>query len=161
MLEETKKPGKLKQHNVHIPLSDDISSVNIWSVNNNFEYTFFNDVHKESMKNIWQADISIGTVVFDYIDDPVYCKKVKDNYINLLNGNSHRSLDQFISESGEEKYFENFGSPIYGSEGQMNGIMFYTIDITRKTELENQLKLSVALLKSIMNSPDDIHIFFT
>ena len=108
-------------------LREDSTSVNIWAVDQSFNYTFFNEIHRQSMKDIWDADIKTGTCLFDYIKEPEYRKDVEKNYRSLLAGESHRSIDHFTLETGEEKYFENFGNPIYAQNGRISGyyVLYY------------------------------------
>ncbi|MBI9108571.1 MAG: PAS domain S-box protein [Spirochaetales bacterium] len=147
-----------KQENINTPVKTDSAAVNAWSIDSNFNYTFFNENHKAAMKEIWEAEISLGSHILDYIGDSSYKKQVEANYIKMLRGKSHRSVDHFTNQSGEEKYFENFGHPIRNIKDEITGIMFYTIDVTGKTEIEKRLNLTVSLLESIVNSPEDIHI---
>ena len=141
----------------HTKLTDS-SQVNLWSVDRNFNYTFFNDLHQKDMKSVWGVDIEIGKNVLEYINDKNYRADVEKTYISLLEGNPHRSKDHFTLKTGEELFYENFGQAVRDNKGRITGIMFYTVNTTRKTDMENRLKLSISLLKSIMNSPDDIHI---
>ena len=145
-------------HQVQTSFDENIEAVNVWSLDKEYNYTFFNNAHKTAMKKVWNADISIGSNIISYINDPDYIGIVKENYRILLQGGSHRSTDHFTLETGEEFYYENFGNPIYSRDGVISGIMFYTVNITEKIKLQNRLEFSLSLLQSIMNSPDNIHI---
>ena len=152
------KKSMPRHHVVQISREEDIEAVNVWSVDKNFCYTFFNNAHKKAMKRVWNAEITLGSRLPEYIDDPDYKKTVEENYTALIEGEFHRSTDHFTLESGEEYYYDNFGNPIYSKSGEVTGLIFYTVNVTEKIELQSRLEFSLALLQSIMNSPDDIHI---
>ena len=144
---------------INTPIINEPAAINVWSVDTGYRYTFFNENHRTAMKQIWDADIRIGSYILDYLEDPLYIDQVKANYLKILGGESHRSLDHFKTLAGEEKYLENFGHPIRDADENITGIMLYTVDVTKKTEIENRLKLTVSLLESIINSPEEIQIF--
>lgn len=147
------------QEAINFPVITDSAAVNVWSISPDYNYTYFNDNHKAAMQEVWGEEIKIGSYLPDFLKESEYKNAVKLNYKKLLGGGySHRSIDHFKTRSGEEKYFENFGHPIKNEMDKITGIIFYTIDITEKMKIENQLKLSVSLLESIMNSPRNLHI---
>jgi two-component sensor histidine kinase/PAS domain-containing protein len=146
------------QKNRNTPVKTDTAAVNIWSIDSDFHYTFFNENHKAAMKEVWGAKISLGSFVLDYLKASDYKEQVESIYKKMLRGKPHRSVDHFTKPSGEEKYYENFGHPIQNTEDEIIGLMFYTVDITGKMEVENRLKLTISLLESVMNSPEDLHI---
>ncbi|MDD4810808.1 MAG: hypothetical protein PHY53_06480 [Methanobacterium formicicum] len=41
-----------------------------FSLDQNYQYIFFNQTHSQTMKNIWGADIEIGKSIMDYISYP-------------------------------------------------------------------------------------------
>ena len=66
----------------HTKLTDS-SQVNLWSVDRNFNYTFFNDLHQKDMKSVWGVDIEIGKNVLEYINDKNYRADVEKTYLSL------------------------------------------------------------------------------
>ena len=119
------------------------SVVSIWSVDNDFRYTFFTEIHRKLMKQTWGCDIKIGDRLPDQIQNQKYSSSVIKAYNEILDGAPHRSVDRFTSESGEENYRENFGNPIFDENNEISGIMFYAVDITEKVEAEQ------AIIKSL------------
>jgi len=146
------------RQSINTPVNKDTAAVNVWSIDADYRYTFFNDNHKKAMKEVWGAEISLGSDILDYLKKSDYKKQVENNYDQMLRGENHRSVDHFTMPEGDSRYYENFGHPIRNIRGEIIGIMFYTVDITEKMEIENRLKLSVSLLESIINSPEDLHI---
>ncbi len=142
----------------HISGKEDKYDVAVWSVDRDFHYTFFNDIHKKTMMDIWGTEIELGKCIMEYIPDKDYRKNVESAYKALLKEGSHQSNDYFVIESGREIFYENFGSLIHSSDGSINGIIFYSIDITPKKKIQKTIESYVSVLESIMNSPEDIHI---
>ena len=125
----------------------------IWAVDREGRYLFFNRHHKERMKEVWNADIEMGKVPFDYIDDPEYKKTCKIYYTNILEGQSHYIVDEVTDQNGATRYFENFSSPIKDAEQKVIGAVAYAIEITdrKKTELAlaKSLEEKKILLKEV------------
>ncbi len=143
----------------HIQDSHATDDILVWAVDTDFRYLYFNNNHKNAMKRVWNADIKPGTYILDYITDPEYRIVSEKNYRSILEGKPRNSIDHFTLKSGEDRYYENFGHLTRDSKDNISGLILYTVDITKKTENDNKLHLSLNLLESIMNSPEDLLIF--
>ena len=128
-------------------------NINIWSVDRDIRYTFFNFNHKKAMKRFWNADIEIGGRVLDYIPDADYVREAEKYYHKVLSGEHLNNLDPVTDPSGNKHVFENFSNPITDSEGSVTGATIFTMDITPRVEDEVQIKQSLrekeVLLKEI------------
>ncbi len=144
---------------LHFPDPSAPAKVNVWSVDRNYRYTFFNENHRADMKAMWDADISLGKSLIDFIDNEEYRGKVKENYDIALDGAPHRSIDKFTFPDGSERYYENFGNPIFDEENRVTGVMLYTVDVTQRMKLEQKLRSNIALLQSIVGSPESVIIY--
>ncbi len=133
-------------------------TVNLWSVDKDYRYTFFNEGHREAMRSVWGADIAIGESLLDFISDEGYKAYVKENYDSILAGASRRSIDNFKTPDGEVKYFENIGNPVVDAQGATTGVMLFALDISERMRIEDELKRSLAFQKSITNSPTNVII---
>ncbi len=143
---------------IYTVYEEDKNPVSIWTVDKDFNYTFFNKIHKESMLDIWDAEIELGKYLPDYIKDKEYREEVITAYKKLLKEGSHQSQDQIILKSGREIFYENFGNLLYSADGSISGIVICAVNITQKRKIQENLEFSVSLLESIVNSPEDIHI---
>lgn len=132
--------------------------INIWAVDTRYRYIFFNDAHRKGMKEVWNADIQLGECLLDYVRDPEYREQVRHNYDKMVQGESNNSTDRLQASDGSYHYYENTGYPVYGESGEIIGATIYTTDITERVKLEKELKQTLALLQSIMNSPPDVII---
>jgi PAS domain S-box-containing protein len=134
------------------------ASINIWAIDREYRYTFFNNAHREAMHLFWDMEIEIGSSVLNYIKDPEYRDNVKKQYDRLLTGEEFSAIDELAGPEGEKQYFENIGSPIRDNAGVITGATIFTTDITERVRLEQELRDSVALQQSIINSPPDVLI---
>lgn len=155
---EKPQGGKWGTARKYLPETESSPIINVWSIDRNYRYTFFNENHAKGMKDFWNVDISLGFSVLDYLPDPEYKEYVKRSYDAILQGNSHRNIDNLRTRDRREVYFENFGHPVYDIDRNITGCMLYTIDITDRIRIERELQKTVSLLESIMNSPESLLI---
>ena len=151
---ELKRSEAIKQS-----IMDSTFGINIWAVDTKYCYTFFNKAHRKGMKEVWGADIEMGRCLLDYITDPAYREQVRSNYDSMFRGEANHSTDKLKTADGNYHYYENTGYPIYDDDGEVIGATFYTTDVTGRVELEKELKRTLALQESIMNSPPNVIIF--
>ncbi len=113
----------------------------IWAVDTDMRYIFFNNSHKEKMKQFWAADIELGKDILCYIDDPDYKESAKKQYEEVFrNGSSGVSLDELTDCDGYVRYFENYGNPVLDAGGSVIGAVLYTIEVTDRVKAEKELE---------------------
>lgn len=113
----------------------------IWAVDRDLRYIFFNNSHKEKMKQFWAADIELGKDLFGYIDDPDYREEAKKQYEAVFkDGDSGVSLDELTDCDGNVRYFENYGNPVFDAGGNVIGAVLYTIEVTGRVRAEKELE---------------------
>nr|WP_054858658.1 PAS domain-containing protein [Methanobacterium formicicum] len=121
-----------------------------FSLDQNYQYIFFNQTHSQTMKNIWGADIEIGKSIMDYISYPEDREKAKENFDRALSGENFIIIEEYGKESLSRNYWENVYNPIQ-SDKKIIGINVFCIDITERQEAENALKLSQIQLENAMD----------
>ncbi|MBN2049256.1 MAG: diguanylate cyclase [Spirochaetales bacterium] len=113
----------------------------IWAVDKDYRYLFFNNSHKREMEHFWHADIELGEDIFSYITDPRYRKAVEAKYQTVFKqGKSGVSVDELVDSSGNKRYFENYGSPVFDDDNTILGLVLYTIEITDRVRAERELE---------------------
>ncbi len=126
--------------------------MNIWSVDRNYRYTFFNNTHKIGMKRVWGADIEIGHSVLDYLDTD-YRPSVKKRYQRALNGENFLVVTKLKRQDGLFDYYDNYSSPIFNEKNEIIGLTVFAINITKRKMVEERIKDSLKekeiLLKEI------------
>ena len=128
------------------------SEMNIWSVDTNYRYSFFNNTHKDGMKRVWGVDIEIGHCLFDYLE-PNYRLSVEQRYQRALNGEDFLIVTKLERQDGSFVYYDNYSSPIYNEEKEIIGLTVFAIEITKRKMAEDGIKESLKekeiLLKEI------------
>ena len=128
------------------------SDMNIWSVDQEFKYTFFNATHKKSMKAVWGVNIDIGHNFFDYVEAN-YRSTVEYRYEGALNGDDFYIVTEISGKDGSSVYYDNYSSPIYNEDNEIVGLTVFAIEITKRKMAEDRiyesLKEKEILLKEI------------
>lgn len=75
-----------------MPDSQGPPTVNVWSVDRDYRYTFFNGSHQAGMKAVWNAEIKMGSRILDFIADPEY------RYLFFNNAHREAMLDIWRTE---------------------------------------------------------------
>ena len=132
---------------------DSPTSINIWAVDREYRYVFFNKAHEKAMKWYWDADIRLGVNILDFIKDTDYREEVREHYEYVLEGNTFIDIDRFPGEQDEDLYFENIPSPVRGLDGNTIGLTVFTTEITARVRAEQELQRSLeekeVLLKEV------------
>lgn len=134
----------------------------VWTVNKNFELTYFNANYKNTFKGKYGIAPVIGQVAFDLIPDrfktenkdiwhPLYRKVLKGEQIVF----ERRDKDN----KGEEVYREVFLSPIKNENGKVFEIACLAHDITENKRYEKQSIEQASKIKAIFES--GTHIMWT
>ncbi|MCC7564229.1 MAG: PAS domain S-box protein [Methanobacterium sp.] len=121
-----------------------------FSLDQNYQYIFFNQTHSQTMKNIWGVDIEIGKSMLDYISYPEDREKAKENFDRVLSGENFIVIEEYGEESLSRNYWENIYNPIQ-SDDKIIGINVFCIDITERQKAEEALKLSQIRLENAMD----------
>ena len=122
----------------------------ILSVDKHFNYLYFNETHKQTMKNIYNKEISVGINIIEQIG----VEKDKDNSIynfNLaLNGVPHTTIQEYGGIS--KAYYETSYNPIFGENNEIIGASAFAMDITDRKLAELALIDSEEKFKMLYTS---------
>ncbi len=110
----------------------------IFSLDNNYCYTVFNTRHKQTMKQIWGADIEVGMNMLDIIKDPRDRIKAKKNFDRVLKGESFTLIEEY-GEHPNRFYYEDMYNPVFDDSGKVIGLSLFLRDITQKVKTEEEL----------------------
>ncbi|MDP5157798.1 MAG: PAS domain-containing sensor histidine kinase [Flaviramulus sp.] len=117
----------------------------LFSIDNNFNYLYFNSAHIDVMKYAYNADIRIGTSVLDYMSNKEDRDAALENYTRALNGESHSNVRVFGDQNKE--YYESYFNPIKNDANQIVGVTALARNITERILKEEALKKSEKSLK--------------
>jgi signal transduction histidine kinase len=110
----------------------------IYSLDRNFRYMHFNTFLKQSIKQVYNIDIKVGDVIFDFLyrDDPTEAEEWKALYTRALGGESLQFVKEFVVR-GYHSFFKFFINPI--KEGaDVTGLTCLAIDISKERQEESQ-----------------------
>lgn len=149
MEEKLKKSHSLLQSIVEI--QEDIL---IFSIDENYNYLYFNKAHADKMKSDYNSDIELGISILDCISLENDLNIAKSNYDRTLKGESYSIRSEFESEC-----FEVFFNPIIVNN-QIIGITCLSKNITKRLEDEKALWISEEKYHTLFDSNrDSITIF--
>ncbi len=110
------------------------ASIIIFSIDKDYCYTWFNRSHKQTMKNIWSADICLGMNMLNAILDPAGSAKAKINFDRALSGETFVLIEEYGDLELAREYYENHYSPVRNSSDNIVGVSVFVIDATERVK---------------------------
>jgi PAS domain S-box len=130
------------------------SKESIFSVDKNLRYVAFNKRHREIMRILYGAKISVGADKIKFFKKHPDAKWVKAELMKALNGH------HFVSDHYQE--FENYKghiqatyNPIRGEDKKVKGVAVFVQDVTQRKRYEQIINSINASLRSVMESTSD------
>ncbi len=112
--------------------------VNIYSVDTDYCYLFFNNVHRQSMKAIWGGNIGVGRNMPAYITNETDQLAIKKKFDRVLNGESFIAMEQV--GVNKQIFFESAYNPIYDIHDKIIGLTVFSPDITSGVKVRSELE---------------------
>jgi rsbT co-antagonist protein RsbR len=120
----------------------------IFALDREYRYLAFNELHRQTMKAIWNVEIYIGqsmlTDVVGREDDRV---KAKVAFDRALGGERFVTVEAYGDDKLSRRIYENAWAPIFAAPGQVVGLTCYLSDVTAKLNSDSereQLRTDVA-----------------
>lgn len=108
----------------------------IYALNQNYEYIVFNKFHEEQMKQYWNANIKIGDNFLNYIKNETMYNRYKETFEKVFNGSS--IVDLLEIEETPGKYIEESFTPIL-KDNVVIGVSVFTKDVTQQKRYEEHI----------------------
>ena len=124
----------------------------IFSLDNHYCYTSFNEKHREEMKQIWKADISTGDNILDCMTYPELRELAKQSIDRALAGESFVEIQY---QKDHNIYFEFSWNPIFQHEDVV-GVTVFISDISMRKRSEETLRRQTERLKNLHQMDQDI-----
>ena len=139
-LKHSESYEKLKQTELLLKSSlESPQDLIILSVDADYNYLYFNNVHKEGMKAGYGIDIEVGMNILECVTSAEDRRNTKYNYDLALSGTSHSRVLAYGDIP--KTYFETFNSPIYDDHGVIIGVSVFAREITERIQAEEALKV--------------------
>ena len=144
LIKELSKTQTLLQASLNSPVD-----IIILSLDKEYNYLYFNEAHKKSMKTSYNADVEIGKCIFDYMTSDDDILRIKANYDKALAGVSHITSERYGDIDVNE--FETVFNPIKDITGKIIGVSAYARDITKRVKAEKDLENEKNLAQKYLN----------
>jgi PAS domain S-box-containing protein len=122
----------------------------IFSLDRDFRYTAFNSKHRDTMYNIWGAEIEIGMNMLDVIGSPEDRAKAQRNFERALAGEQFTEIEAYGAPP-HRYYYEDSYNPILDASGRVEGLTVFLTDITDRLRQEEELERYRSLLEGLVD----------
>lgn len=113
------------------------SDLIVFSLNRDYEYIEFNNLHKITMKTIWGVDIERGQSMLQYILNDNDRQKAKNNFDRAFEGEEFKIIEAYGDEKLTRTYYEDLYSPMKDDNGNVIGAVVFVKDITDRQQSQN------------------------
>jgi len=97
----------------------------ILAIDKNYNYLYFNQAHKDSMKAAYGKTVSVGMNILDCISLDIDKTNSKKNYDLAMSGVSHSTIQEYGDK--QKRYYESLYNPVYnGKKRDYRRIRFCT-----------------------------------
>lgn len=124
------------------------------SINNRYQYLYFNKAHNDVMKFAYDKDIKIGMNILDCITSENDRIVAKENYDRALEGESHSNVRIYGTDN--LAYYESFFNPILNDKNEIIGATGLAREITDRIKTEKALIESETRFKDLNATKDKL-----
>ena len=146
--ERKQSEANLKTRNalLHALINNPVDLV-IFSLDREYRYTTFNEKHRQEMRQLWQADIQIGSSLLEAMTDPKLRQLAHQSIDRTLGGESFTEI-QF--QPGANIHYEFVWNPVRQADGTITGVTAFIRDITERVALQAAAEESRRVLLSLL-----------
>ena len=110
----------------------------ILAIDLDYNYLFFNNIHKNTMKTVYSKDVAVGMNLLECMNGEEDIENAKANYGRAMKGESHITVQEFGDK--ERSYYETFYNPINNEKGEIVGATAYARNITDRKLAELEIR---------------------
>ena len=108
----------------------------IFSLDDQYHYTGFNQAHAAFMRNLYGAEIKIGHSLAEYMTVPEDWRAAKHNLDRALRGETFLETAYSGKDSLHRGYFAIVHNPVYDGAGIITGVSVFAQDITEHRQVQ-------------------------
>jgi PAS domain S-box-containing protein len=116
-------------------------------IGKNLEVIAFNKAFADFIKNEYEIDVQVEVKVTDYVH-PAYAEDFINNYYLALKGKSNK-IERQLQYAEQSKWWHLTFDPARNPEGEIIGVSYNGIDITKRMEQEQTVLAQNESLKKI------------
>ena len=126
-----------------------------FSIDLNYQYLFFNKVHSDLMKLVYDKEIIQGMNFLECINSEHERETAKRDYDRVFQEGAFSTVRKRVFGDVEPVYYEGFFNPIFNDKNEVIGATTLGRDITERKKAEATLHDSEANLNAIFNTTDE------
>jgi PAS domain S-box-containing protein len=130
----------------------------VFSIDQNYNYLYFNKAHLDSMKFSYDRDIEIGMNILDYITSDDDRALLNESFSRALKGESFSYIQTYGNVN--RAYYECFFNPVLGEKNEIVGGTCLARNVTERVYAEQSLKNSEIKFKEIIDQIKDAIVVF-
>lgn len=126
------------------------AEVTIFTLDKEYKYLTFNELHKNFYKNKYGIDVALGKNFVELVPDKDFAKGAKNSWDRALSGESFSIITEeetFKDGYPVIEYWNNYISPIFDDAKDIIGLTVFSINITKLREIEKKLESLNATLE--------------
>jgi PAS domain S-box-containing protein len=149
-----RRKHEIRQTREYLTLKGIINSTDnpIFSVDDEYRYTSFNQAHSMVMMALYGVDIEVGKSILDYHPFAEDREQALENLGRALRGEKVTVESYAGSEGGRQSFFEIVHNPITDEDGQVIGVAVFAKDLTASKESEEARRQSEEMLQTIFDA---------
>lgn len=121
----------------------------ILSIDNKYNYNYFNQNHQESMLTIYGSEAKIGSNILEKVTIEEDKIMAKNNYDRALSGETYSVIQEYGSEL--KIYFESYFYPIFDENNDVVGASVFARNISDRVKEQQALRQSEERFKLLVN----------
>jgi PAS domain S-box-containing protein len=150
--ESIKSDEKVKQQYYTLKGIIESSRGPIFSLDTNYCYTSFNQVHSQVMKFLYGCDIQMGKSMLEYQSNEEDRKSAKVNIDRALTGEFVEENAWSGPDNETKRFFEVTHNPIYNENNVVIGVAVNARDLTERKRIEEKLIESEELFSKLFQN---------
>jgi two-component system sensor histidine kinase/response regulator len=105
----------------------------IFSLDREYRYTTFNEKHRQEMRQVWQADIKVGSSLLEAMTDPKLRQLARQSIDRALGG---ESFTETQIQPGAGIHYEFVWNPVRLPDGTISGVTAFIRNVTQRAMLQ-------------------------
>ncbi len=129
---------RVKRQQILLQASIDATkAMEVFALDQNYNYLSFNEFHEHSMENYYGVQIKKGHNFLDYVTIPKMKHRIKECIDLSLKGEFNTF--EVLIETDIDKYLEEQYSPIIDDQGEVIGVTVFSQDISERKRYEQSI----------------------